>query len=169
MNVLNFFKRNFNIFWKTWMAVPLCIFWTIAFNDQETSVHRMKTSSLCNLWSWTNLFIVDRPGSLFDFLVMMGCRWGLVGCSWGLVSWVFGFSLFLSVPPSFDALLYVLGCRLGCFLSLFFFSNTNNQMFIFWMVKKAVKQHLTIGQEFSCWIVRLNPELRYETTFIHLN
>ena len=47
---------------KAWMTAPLCFFWTIwlerngiASNNKEFSMQRMKSSFVCNLWSWTNL------------------------------------------------------------------------------------------------------------------
>ena len=44
----------------------------IAFDNEDISVNRMKSSFLCNLWSWTNLYIVDRPRSLVDFFDLVG-------------------------------------------------------------------------------------------------
>ena len=59
---------------KALMAAPFSLFWTIwlersriVFDNKAILVHRMKTSFLCNLWSWTNLCIVDRPASLLVF------------------------------------------------------------------------------------------------------
>ena len=44
---------------KAWMTAPLCIFWTIwwernrlVFEDGNISINRMKSTFLCNLWSW---------------------------------------------------------------------------------------------------------------------
>ena len=65
---------------KAWMAAPLSVFWTIwhewnyiAFENKDLSVQRMKTSFICNLWSWSNVHIVERPRSLVDFLTWMRC------------------------------------------------------------------------------------------------
>ena len=65
---------------KAWMAAPLVIFWTIerkrnniVFDNIVFSSQRMK-SFLYNFWSWTYLYIVDKPSSLIDFLTWMGCR-----------------------------------------------------------------------------------------------
>ena len=57
------------------MAVPLCLFWTVwqvrnrvAFEDITPSAHRMKVTFLCALWSWANLYSVDKTDFLVDFL-----------------------------------------------------------------------------------------------------
>ena len=57
------------------MAAPLVIFWTIwrernniVFDNIVFSAQRMKSSFLYNFWSWTYLYIMDKPSSL------MGCR-----------------------------------------------------------------------------------------------
>ena len=39
----------------------------VALKNEVFSVHRLKSSFLFNLWSWTNMHIVDRPNSLLDF------------------------------------------------------------------------------------------------------
>ena len=66
---------------KTWMVTLLIIFWTIwrernsiVFNNNVFSAQRMKSSFLYNFWSWTYLYIVDKPSSLIEFLSWMGCR-----------------------------------------------------------------------------------------------
>ena len=66
---------------KACMAPPLCIFWTIwlernsiAFDNKEFSMQRMKFYFVCNLLSWTNLYMVDRPCSLVDFLTWSGYK-----------------------------------------------------------------------------------------------
>ena len=66
------------------MTAPLCIFWTIwrernrlVFEDVNISVNRMKYTFLCNLWSWVNLYSVEKPRSLVDFLTWVGCKGSL--------------------------------------------------------------------------------------------
>ena len=63
------------------MTALVCIFWTIwlernkiAFDNKEFSMRRMKSSFVYNLWSWTNLYMVDRPSSLVDFLTWLGSK-----------------------------------------------------------------------------------------------
>ena len=62
------------------MTVPLIIFWTIwckkniSFDNKEFSAQRMKSSFLCNFWSLTNLYMIDRPRTLVDFLTWLGYR-----------------------------------------------------------------------------------------------
>ena len=65
---------------KTWMVAPFSICWTIwreknyiAFENKDFSAQMMKTSFICNLWSWSNVYIVERPRSLVDFLTWLGC------------------------------------------------------------------------------------------------
>ena len=60
---------------------PLCIFCTIwlkrnsiAFDNKEFSMPRMKSSFVYHLWSWTNLYMVDGPSSLVDFLTWLSCK-----------------------------------------------------------------------------------------------
>ena len=45
---------------KVWKVAPLCLFWQvwkernkIAFDNEELSIHRLKNSFVCNIWSWT--------------------------------------------------------------------------------------------------------------------
>ena len=59
---------------RIWMAVPLCLFWTIwqarnrvAFEDIPSFAHRMQITFLCTLWYWANLYSVDNTDSLMDF------------------------------------------------------------------------------------------------------
>ena len=66
---------------KAWMAAPMCIFWTLwreinrlVFEDVNVSVNRMKSTFLCNLWSWVNLYSVEKPRPLIDFLTWVGCK-----------------------------------------------------------------------------------------------
>ena len=49
---------------KVWRAAPLCFFWTIwkernrkSFENVELSIQRLKYLFLCNLLTWTKLFI----------------------------------------------------------------------------------------------------------------
>ena len=61
---------------------PLCaFFWTIwrernrlVFEDVNISVNRVKSTFLYNLWSWVNLYSVERPRSLIGFLTRVGCK-----------------------------------------------------------------------------------------------
>ena len=48
------------------------------FWNEELSNQRLKHSSICNLWSWTKLFIDDNLLSLISFIDWLGSRWGLV-------------------------------------------------------------------------------------------
>ena len=43
----------------------------IAFNNKEFSMLRMKSSFVCNLWSWANLYMGDRPSSLVEFFELV--------------------------------------------------------------------------------------------------
>ena len=43
------------------------------FINKDFSAQRMKSSFICNLWSWSNVYIVERPRSLVDFLTWLGC------------------------------------------------------------------------------------------------
>ena len=46
----------------------------IAFDDEELSIQRMKNSFVCNLWSWTKLFIDEGPLLLINFFDWFGSR-----------------------------------------------------------------------------------------------
>ena len=66
---------------KGWRAALVCIFWTvwrernlIMFDNKNFSAQRMKSSFLCNLWSWSNMYMVDSPKTLVDFLTWLGCK-----------------------------------------------------------------------------------------------
>ena len=66
---------------KAWVAAPHCILLTVwwerkkfVFDNVNMSINRMKTFFLSNLMSWANLYIVERPRSLVDFLTWLGCR-----------------------------------------------------------------------------------------------
>ena len=68
---------------KVWKTVPLCLFWMIwkeinriAFENEEFLIQRMKNSFVCSYWSWTKLFIDERPLSLINFFDWLGTRWG---------------------------------------------------------------------------------------------
>ena len=47
------------------------------FENEELSIQRMKNSFVCNLWSWTKLFIDDGPLSC-NFFDWLGSRLGQV-------------------------------------------------------------------------------------------
>ena len=98
---------------KAWIAVPLSIVWTIwhertyiAFENKDFLAQRMKTSFICNLWYWSNVYIVERSRSLVGFLTWLGCS--CVG--WYSLLWAGGFLFCLSFFPSFipwwDPLVY---------------------------------------------------------------
>ena len=66
---------------SVWMAAPLCLFWTLlkerngaAFEDEAPSIHILKSTCLCTLWSWAKLNSVDNLDSLVDFLTWLGYR-----------------------------------------------------------------------------------------------
>ena len=44
----------------------------IAFDNECCSVHRLKTSFVFNLWSWSNVHITEKSDSLMDFFVLDG-------------------------------------------------------------------------------------------------
>ena len=46
----------------------------IMFDNEEFSVHRLKYSFVCSLWSWTKLYIDVGPLSLIDFFDWLGSR-----------------------------------------------------------------------------------------------
>lgn len=103
-----------------------------------SSVHRMKSYLMGNLWCWSNLFVGDSSNSLLNFLIWLGYSsilfyflfgWVVVGGGWVQLrngGWVFG-SLFLffcdALRLLFVYLLYTfrLLCSLFCFILLLFF------------------------------------------------
>ena len=68
---------------KVWRVAHLCLFWTIwkernrrSFENVELSIQRLKYLFLCNLLSWTKLFIGERLTSIVDFIDWLGLVWG---------------------------------------------------------------------------------------------
>ena len=66
---------------KAWQVAPLCIFWTVwkernllVFGNEELSLQRLKTSFVCNLWSWGRLFVDLSPFSLVSFIDWLGSK-----------------------------------------------------------------------------------------------
>ena len=66
---------------KNWIAAPLCLFWTLlcarnrlVFDNKVSSVQRIKTNFVSNLWNWANLYSVDKTHSVLDFLTWLGSR-----------------------------------------------------------------------------------------------
>ena len=64
---------------KIWRAAPLCLFWTmwkernrIAFDNEALSIQRLKTSFVCNLFSWTKSCLDGEPHSLINFVDWLG-------------------------------------------------------------------------------------------------
>ena len=60
---------------KAWRTAPLCLFWTVwhernrvVFDNEVFSKYRLKSSFICNFWSWYNVYSGDRDMSLLDFL-----------------------------------------------------------------------------------------------------
>ena len=60
---------------KKWIAAPSCLFWTLwrernkaVFDNGVTNTKKNKSNFLCNLWNWTNLYIVINKTSFVDFL-----------------------------------------------------------------------------------------------------
>ena len=69
------------------------------FINKDFSAQRMKTSFICNLWSWSNVYIVERPRSLVDFFTWLGCSYGLVGIVFcGLVGFRFAYLFSFFAP-----------------------------------------------------------------------
>ena len=65
---------------KAWMLVPFKFFGpsrgkeTIVFYNEDIFVNRTKSYFLCNFWSWTNFYIIDRARYLVDFLTWLRYR-----------------------------------------------------------------------------------------------
>ena len=66
---------------KVWMAVPLCLFWTlwmernrVVFENEAPSDHRMKSFFLFTLWAWAKVYSGDNLDTLVGFLSWMGYR-----------------------------------------------------------------------------------------------
>ena len=64
---------------KKFGAAPLCLFWTIwkeinrrSFENMELFIQRLKCLFLCNLLTWTKLFIGERLMFIVDFIDWMG-------------------------------------------------------------------------------------------------
>ena len=68
---------------KVWKKTPLCLFWTIwkernrtSFENVKLSIQRLKFLFLCNLLTWTKMFISERLMSIVDFIDWLGSVWG---------------------------------------------------------------------------------------------
>ena len=66
---------------KVWKVAPLCLFWMvwkernkIVFDNEELPIQRMRNSFVCSFWSWTKLFIDERPLPLINFFDWLGSR-----------------------------------------------------------------------------------------------
>ena len=64
-----------------WKASPLCLFWTVwktrnkvAFEEEELSIQRLKSSFVYFLWSETKRSIKDGPSTLVDFVGWVASR-----------------------------------------------------------------------------------------------
>ena len=44
------------------------------FGNEELSLQRLKTSFVCNLWSWGRLFVDLSPFSLVSFIDWLGSK-----------------------------------------------------------------------------------------------
>ena len=60
---------------KIWKSIPLCIFWMVwkkrnrlAFRGGVLDIQKLNNYFVCNLWSWTRLYIGEESLSLLDFL-----------------------------------------------------------------------------------------------------
>ena len=79
----------------------------ISFDDEKNSIHRLKHSFLCNIWTWSKLFLVFSPPSVVDFVDWLGLLWE-GRC----------FLLPLYFGGALRQLLYML-CTLGRFVCIF--------------------------------------------------
>ena len=48
------------------------MFSSVAFENESFSTRRMKRFFICNLWSWANVYNMDRNKSLLNFLTWIG-------------------------------------------------------------------------------------------------
>ena len=46
----------------------------VTFDNEASFANRMKPTFISILWSWFNVYSVDRDNSLLDFLTWLGCR-----------------------------------------------------------------------------------------------
>ena len=66
---------------KIWLTTPPCLFWTlwrkrnrVVFENEISSVQRIRATFLSNLWYWANLYSFDNMNSLVDFFYL---GWGI--------------------------------------------------------------------------------------------
>ena len=66
---------------KAWQAAPLCIFWTVwkernllVFGNEELLLQKLKKNFVCNLWSWSRVFLYLSLFSLLSFIDWLGSK-----------------------------------------------------------------------------------------------
>ena len=71
--------RSARRFGKIWVAVPICLFWTIwrgknraVFIYVEPSTQRVKSSFTSALWSWAKIYTDFESFGVTDFLFSLG-------------------------------------------------------------------------------------------------
>ena len=60
---------------------PLCIFWTMSkernlltFDNEGLPIQILKNSFICNLWSWSKVFVDMNLNSLVNFIDWLGSK-----------------------------------------------------------------------------------------------
>ena len=95
------------------------MFWTllcernrVVFENGVTSAQRIKANFLSNLWTWENLYSVDKMNYFLDFLTWLG-EGRVLGSVFGLVDFLQLFSCCCFCLSPSGSLLYTSNILLG--------------------------------------------------------
>lgn len=115
--------KNFWIFWTIWRERTILV-----SDNVEISADRMRSSVLCDLWYWTNVYSIDSHSSLIDFNLvglLMDGLWAYLRV--GGLFFVFPLSLCFFLRALFVYFQYTLGILGASLFCLIYFAFTHQK------------------------------------------